>query len=129
MPQYALGRLDRYVVTGYGESGSITSGSKILANTDGRLVTLDCEILELLLIFAPDKTFAMINRSVEYLYYGGFRLEHLDHVVVCDNDYLKDTVKSHCANENLFFVYDVPIYPLTREIIWIGGTLSEAPAL
>jgi hypothetical protein len=86
---YVVGRIDQYVVTGYGTHGSIADGSKLLMDKEGKLITLDCDYVELLLIFGPDKTIPEIDGTVEILRQGGFQLQKLDCLMLCDNKDLR----------------------------------------
>jgi hypothetical protein len=122
---YVLGRIDPYVVTGFGQTGTIKDGSMLLVE----IISLDCGHIELLPIFGPEKTDGEIEKTVELLLDAGFKFESLHHIAATNNTHLCKLVEAHRVNPKLIVALNLPIYSVPGEGVWIGSSRSEAPVL
>ena len=122
----SLQTIDPYLVTGYGEDGSIQDKSFVLVHEDDRLISFPFSNVELVFIFGPKTPEGVIVGHANILREAGFELPRPVLIAFANNKLMRDFINSRSVAEKLLFVRDIPVFRLGQNDIGVGPPSSTS---
>jgi hypothetical protein len=142
---YVLGHYDRYVVTGFGQCGTLPHGAMVWVSEKESVITIDVHTmvrrpirgqencvrefeleLRLFPFFSPHLPLWVINEKLLLLGEGSFDTAGGHHLLEQCNLDLMFYVQTQAVRPNLVFVLDLPVSHI-REGILLGDSRSKEP--